>query len=204
VTNALSATHSVDLSFVGTPELDEGLNEELRARIKRELEPGERLLWAARSEPPLELHLPHFYVWSAIALMSLGLGLYLLTPPRGDFRAADGGVVTWGIFFAGVACVIVASLLSNSIARRREWRRLGQVCYAITDRRAISWIPQPLSKAVRVEALGRGSCSHLVRIETPDGSGNLELGRISFDHIPEVRRVEQIVRSNLMTNERNT
>jgi hypothetical protein len=33
VTKALSATHSVDLSFVGTPELDEGLNEELRARI---------------------------------------------------------------------------------------------------------------------------------------------------------------------------
>jgi hypothetical protein len=33
VTNALPATHSVELSVVGTPELDEGLNDELRARI---------------------------------------------------------------------------------------------------------------------------------------------------------------------------
>ena len=52
-----------------------------------------------------------------------------------------------------------------------------------------------------------------MRIERPDGSGTLEFTRtlndfdyyfhFKFEHIPEVRRVEQIVRNNLMTNEPN-
>ena len=32
-------------------DFDDGLSDDLRARVKGELEPGERLLWAARSDP---------------------------------------------------------------------------------------------------------------------------------------------------------
>jgi hypothetical protein len=128
--NDVSApAHADDFSLAKTHELEDGLNDDLRARVKNELEPGERLLWAGR-------------------------------------------------------------------------HRLVNTCYAITDRRVIMWTPEPRGDAVGVQALGRGQIKSLVRIERPDGSGHLEFyGRFKFTYVPEVRRVEQIVRSNLMTSE---
>jgi hypothetical protein len=121
-----------DLSFAATEEFGGDLTEELRARVKRELEPGERLLWAACS----------------------------LAPP---FRIGRG-------FLKG--------------------------------------------DAIRVQTVARGQVGNLIRVERPDGSGTLEFAgtrgpvdfdysnRFQFERVPEVRRVEQIVRNNLVTSER--
>ena len=43
-----------DFSLAAEGELDGGLTDDLAARVKGELEPGERLLWAGRSDPPIE------------------------------------------------------------------------------------------------------------------------------------------------------
>jgi hypothetical protein len=75
--------------------------------------------------------------------------------------------------------------------------------------------PEPDGKATRIQALARGRFRNLSRVESPDGSGHLEFsgtqGDHSFDyfnpfkfaHVREVRRVEQIVRSNLITSDSN-
>ena len=52
----------------------DSLTDELRARVKGELEPGERLLWAARSEPPFVRFGFAFYGWSVITVIMLALG----------------------------------------------------------------------------------------------------------------------------------
>jgi hypothetical protein len=90
---------------------------------------------------------------------------------------------------------------------------MANTCYAVTNRRAIVWTPELNSDAMRVQALGRPLLKNLVRVERPDGSGHLQFSdeppdlefgyyhRFMFAHIREVRRVEQIVRNNLMMSE---
>jgi hypothetical protein len=99
-----------------------------------------------------------------------------------------------------------------------EWFQPGRqanACYAVTDRRAISWVPEPKGDAIRVRTLPRGNIGEVTRVERPDGSGSLEFSltegshyyafcHYGFRHIPEVRRVEQIIRNTLMTTDRTS
>jgi hypothetical protein len=201
--NDVSApAHADDFSLANTHELEDGLNDDLRARVKNELEPGERLLWAGRSNPALEPRGVGFYVVRMITLLLLGAGLFLIMPPGVIHRSDYGSALVVGLAFLGISGLFLIGVIAGWIGRLTERRRLVNTCYAITDRRVIMWTPEPRGDAVRVQALGRGQIKSLVRIERPDGSGHLEFyGRFKFTYVPEVRRVEQIVRSNLMTSE---
>ncbi len=118
-----------------------------------------------------------------------------------------------GVSFLGFGGAFVIGLVVNSSIRVRDRRRTATVCNALTDRRAIVWTPETDGDAVRVQTVARGQVGNLVRIERPDGSGTLEFSRthsdfdyyqrLKFENIPDVRRVEQIVRNNLMPNERS-
>ncbi|MFI5460066.1 MAG: hypothetical protein ACHRXM_32000 [Isosphaerales bacterium] len=197
-------------------DMSDGLTDDLRARVKSELEPGERLLWAARSDPPIQPVGAGFYACSAITLLLIGvaLGFSVLgyTDAQGHDHVGDQSAISVGLTFLGWSCVFVIGLVLVWRSRVREHRRKANVCYAITDRRAIIWAPEPKGDAIRVQAVARGQVKNVVRLERPDGSGSLEFSGdrgdfafawppFGFKHIPEVRRVEQIIRNNLIKSE---
>jgi hypothetical protein len=82
--------------------------------------------------------------------------------------------------------------------------------------RVIIWTPEPNSDGIRILTMPGAQIRNIVRVQRLDGSGDLELFSTSqeisyyyhsgpgFKHIPEVRRVEQIIRSNLMTDVKGT
>jgi hypothetical protein len=196
---------------------DDGLGSEvshdLRARVKRELEPGERLLWVAMSRPrPIPLGAKFFWGCAAVPLLitlaaaacANGFG-HFGAPPRGN----DAGPVMIGIVLTTLTIMLAAWLSITWFSRPAELRRMSQTRYAVTDRRAILWVPDAKTDAVRVISVQRGEIESVVRVELPDGSGDLEMWTsgyvgpfpwhpFGFRNVPDVRRVELIVRNNLV------
>jgi hypothetical protein len=213
VNNVSDTARDDDFSLAGTNELEDRLSDDLRARVKRELEPGERLVWAAWSNPPVEPHGVGFYVVRMITLGFLVLGLYLIVPRRHVRHWDDGSGKVVGIGALLISGLAIMSMTANWNNRRKERRRQMGTCYAVTDRRAIVWAPELDGRAIRAQAMRRPLVKNLVRIERPDGSGHLGFSdepvalafgyyhQFAFAHIPDVRRVEQIVRNNLITSE---
>jgi hypothetical protein len=206
MTDARVAVRFDDFPLDATNEFDNDLSDQLRARVKSELEPGERLLWAACSRvPPFRLG-RGFLCFAVIALFLIVLGVnfvtYALWQPRAWEQYMPGGVC-----FLGFGGAFVVGMVANLSIRLRDRRRIATVFNAVTDRRVIVWTPDTDGDAIRIETIARGQVGNLVRIERPDGSGTLEFSRthsdfdyyhrFKFEQIPEVRRVEQIVRSNL-------
>ena len=191
----------------------DALGEDLRARVKSELEPGERLLWAGRSFPPAPSVGVAYFVWLAIALILITFGVAAIIYALGEQRIRPNNEtpMSLGFTLSLAGCIIFVCAIGTWISKRAQRRREANVCYAVTDRRAISWIPEAGTDAVRVRSLHRGRIGDVVRIERPDGSGSLEFTLCKdenfhwpptgFQHILEVRRVEQIVRNNLTTRE---
>jgi hypothetical protein len=210
-----------DRSLGAASEFNHDMDTDLRAILKGELEPGERLLWAGRSDPVADRFGLGFYFFSAIAMVLLVLGVVgiapLLTAQR--HHRFDEPPIGWGLIFVGFACAIVIGLIANWNSRRSEFRRKSNILYAVTDRRAIIWIPERKGHAIRIKAVQRGQVMTVERVQRPDGSGNLFLstgrGHLSpeyefdwhdfgFKDIHDVRRVEQIVRNNLVSIEKVT
>ncbi len=189
-------------------DLGDGMAEDLRARVKAELEPGERLIWAARSSPPPP-PMAAYFVWTAIALFLFMIGTVMIAIAQSRSRWFERDNPTpLGVMMDIVSLPILAGVIAGWISKRSAWLRQANACYAITDRRAISWIPEPGEDGIRVHSLPRGQIRDVTRVERLDGSGSLEfalaqespdfyLSHHVFKFIPQVRRVEQIVRHNL-------
>jgi hypothetical protein len=197
-----------------TGTADDDLSDELRARVKSELEPGERLLWAARACPPPARVGMGYFVAGAAAFALLSFGVLAIANSLGDFRARVNheSALPWGIALCVFGCLTVIAMIASGISGWVEQHRMSNACYAVTDRRAISWVPEPKTDAVRILCLRPGQIEGVVRVERPDGSGSLEMSYskdsgpyhwpiYKFEHIAQVRRVEQIVRNNLMRSE---
>jgi hypothetical protein len=210
--NDVSApVHADAFSLANTRELEDGLTDDLRARVKSELQPGERVLWAAHSNPPIEPRGLGFYFVCMITLVIFAIGLFFITPPRVGPNAGGGSTFGVGLVVLGIDSLFMMSLIAGWNGRRTHRRQMSNTCYAISDRRVIIWVPELKGDAIRVQALERGQFKYLIRTERPDGSGTLEFSaaprdadfgyyhRFTLANIPEVRRVEQIVRNNLMT-----
>jgi hypothetical protein len=210
VIDVANRAHPDDFSLADKNELDYGLSVLARALLKRELGPGERLLWAAESTmPPFPLG-AGYLVGASIAIAPSAMGinlLYAYWQPLGKIEHLTGSMC-WLAFGA----ILTACLVANARGRLKERRRKGEALSAITDRRAIVWLPEPTGDAIRIQTLARGHVGNLTRIERMDGSGTLEFSktpndfeyynRFAFENVPDVRRAEQIVRNNLMTSER--
>ncbi len=212
----MTASSSDNAGFfaAGGDEIGDGLDELLRARVKGELEPGERLLWAGRSMPPRPKSAMAHVVWFIVGMLFLGFGLFgiihSLSTPRPPLNPGDQTMGA-GLVFGVIGGIILTVTIASAVAKRLQAARETGVCYAVTDRRAISWEPEENGDAVRVQSSPKGRIGDVVRVERPDGSGSLEftLARnpddywspAGFKHIQEVRRVEQIVRHNLTTND---
>ena len=205
-------TISDDFSLAGGDEFGPGLAEDVRARVKAELEPGERLLWAARSSPPPATMGVGYFIAAGFALVFLALGILILGQAMSHSRAQFNreSEMPVGITVTLAGCLIVATAIGIRVSEVLAQGRQARSYYALTDRRAIAWIPEPKGDAIRVRSLPRGQIRSVTRIERPDGSGTLEFilspgcpdyyfHGTGMVHIPEVRRVEQIVRNFLVT-----
>ena len=148
--------------------------------------------------------------------MLLGLGLIGMTRGLSRQRLNDGNEFVAGMTFAGLAFAVVLGLIGNWRSRTKERERSSRALYAITDRRAIIWSPEPKGNAVRIRTIPRGEIYNLVRVENPDGSGSVLFSStkddttreidaqwypFGFRHVDDVRRVELLVRNNLMGSE---
>jgi hypothetical protein len=196
-------------------DLARDMNDELRARVKSELEPGERVLWAGRSFPPLKRPGLANYLVGAAAMALLIFGAINLAHAIGHPRGfTDDGSIALGSTFCVIGTLLTLGVIGSRYSRRKERIRDAGVCYAVTDRRIIIWAPEEDPDGVRVSTMPGAQIGHIERIQRTDGSGDLEFyrpgdgnyrfGQVGFKHIPEVRRVEQIVRNNLMTDRKGT
>src|SRR5579875_316473 len=123
---------------------DSYLPEELDARVRSELEPGEQLLWVGQPRPSRFVYqtLPIVFFgipWTAFALLWTGMAIWGLWGNAGaapmQAQGMMGGVFSvcfplWGLPFI----LIGLGMLSSPF-----WaiRRAKRTCYALTDRRAI-------------------------------------------------------------------
>jgi hypothetical protein len=180
------------------------LPDDLVGRVKSELVPGERILWAGRSlRPPARaIHLRWLVVFLPIPVALFVLGLLSILGLRGGRRGDDdlGGTIVLLIISAAVAVGMLMGIADTWADRRlRPWN-----AYALTDRRAIVWLPKA-SGAVEIFTYPARSIGLIHRTELPDGSGDVIFrGNVphhafqGFAGVAEVRRVEALAREVLI------
>ncbi len=187
-------------------ELVGELTDELRSRVKSELEPGERLLWTGRNRiEQSAIGLGHF-----IAAL-IAAGLFVFTFLCLSFFNNRESVAVLALVTGLIGFLVVVGLLGSigdtSINRGRD----RSILYALTDRRAIIWMPDYRPRGIAVHSIQRGELARVHRVEYSDRSGDLRFGLVNpipglttteFTGIPEVRRVEQIVRNNSISDEK--
>jgi hypothetical protein len=189
----------------------EALPEGLIEFVKPELQPGERLLWAAIQQPrPTRTGRPPWTSsYYAVVLIGLSLALFFVAfgPLRQHFLFAEGFIVLAGMVFAIVGIIAGLIAVGSWIERWAIGGRTYRKMYAVTDRRAVIWIPQSDSGAVEVHTMARGTIAMVNRLEYPDGSGDVNFllvaglspsGPNRFEGVSEVRRVEDLARRTLI------
>jgi hypothetical protein len=191
--------------------VDGELREDDRARVKAELDTTERLLWLGRPIPtsdPLGRSFAVFAVLDAIAWVAAAS--CIITVGRQGWGNGDAaGAVVAALAVAGFLTLGLALFFLN---RRLARVRLGGTLYALTDRRAIIWKPSPRPGSVEVHSVARGGVKRVYRVEYPDGSGDVIFHQPTeaegywtppgFEKVPEVVRVERLVRESLLSAER--
>ena len=188
--------------------------DDLRDRVKPELRPGERLLWAGRGKsrsvaPVVRPYSPG----DDVALMFLGwlgvlFGLGFLTAQAGLFGPLSEEIKSKNNFVF-IGTLLVCGGLSLAVAGVVVWRYRrssgdpsASPFYALTDQRVISWSPHTRSEAVQVQSYERGQFIDVHRVELPDGSGDVICTRrapevwdqFTMQGVTEVRRVEELIR----------
>ena len=133
-----------DGGFSSAPAFDalDSLSDELRLRVKSELEPGERLLWAAWSQPPFEHFGFGFFALGLVALIVLVLGAAGVIRANQSFRFSDGTDMALGMIFLAVSAVMIVGLFANWRWRMKQHqRRLARLlrdhrpaCYCVDTR----------------------------------------------------------------------
>lgn len=182
---------------------------------RSDLEKGEKLIWIGQPRPgrmmlgtiPLVLFaIP----WTAFSVFWIGMTLTFAVG-IGEQGKGAGAFRWFGLLFPlfGVPFLLIGvGMLS---APWWVWRRAKRTCYAVTDRRAVTWVPG-VSRGMTVRSFRPAELGRIVRSERSDGSGDLvfeERGyrgsrghrrttRCGFFAIPNVRDVEQLIQETLL------
>jgi hypothetical protein len=193
-----------------------GLSDWLQEAIDAELKPDERVLWVGQPKGTRS-RLVHTLLVVNI-LLGVVLAIHLIPPPWFDL---------WATFFGGFPAfmryVVLASLVGQmtflGIAGFRLQRARARTWYALTDRRIIVTEPQPLmrlaihSRLLDLWSYGPNQLGAMECEAEEDGSGDLTLeeyqakdtegdaytGYRGIMNIPDVRRVERLVRDTLIS-----
>lgn len=193
------------------PRGAELLSEEKLNLIKPELSPGKRLLRAGCA-PPGQFGLPGIATSIKIALWAGGIWIacaLLLAAAFGAFgnglRTAETFLVLSGLISGIVGLSTVIGALSSALSGWSERRGLKGRMYALTDRRAIFWVPVTGTAGTEIHSLSRGAVDSVSRVEYPDGSGDMRLDVLNpgfatspFNAAAEVRRVAEIAQRALV------
>ena len=186
------------------------LSDEMRELIKPELAPDERLLWASRANFR-SIHgggfgsLAGTALWGAgfLIVSVVGFALAFLFPLR--LQAIDPAILLFSMACAVIAFFIIIGTVGSLLSKGSEQKQLKGRIYALTDRRAIIWCPDPGSRAIAVHTFPRGSIKveDIKRTQYVDGSGSvlirpMHLDPSGFLGIADVRRVEEMVRRFLV------
>lgn len=183
--------------------------DDVQARIKAEMRPDERLIWAAGSGRlpsgsnsgclgPLAVMTPISWVIGIVGLA------YAVQPQMREGVAAVVGVA--GIIFG---FLFTFGLIASAWEAWKNHRRPRSL-YALTDARVILWEPQVSGRGITVSQLPLGEILRVWRVEHPTGLGDVvfrvKVGgpptpdydprRQGFYAIPEARRVEDLVRQH--------
>jgi hypothetical protein len=185
----------------------DALPEEWLARIKPELAPGERLIWAGQAKPPRgPSGRTAATIWASgfAAIGAFGFaGLFGMLGPR--LSEASGLMALLGVGASSFAFLIVVGLVSQVLASGVDYTPLRSSLYVLTDSRAIAWTPS--GPGVTVQSTRRGAVRSLHRVEYADGSGNVVFDNLppspsglpaGFRNIPDARRVEALARLHLI------
>ena len=191
------------------PELDE--------RVRRELQPGERLLWVGQPDPRRAARASLVVVifgvcWTAFSVFWIVLAIIFVVVGL----AAKGGQMPnlWCCFPAfGVPFVLIGVAMMSPPYWQR--RRARMSCYAMTDRRALV-LQADFRGTIDYRRYGPEQLGRIIRTEHRDGSGDLifeevvTVGRDSdgdptthttrhgFIAVPQVRDVEELLRRVLL------
>lgn len=198
-----------DLTPVPIEQVDD-LPDELRHRIKAELQPGERLLWSSRGMPRGRTGCSPIAVGLLIvgSFLLSGVALAAFFGKLGGPPADGTATLVFGLGAAAVGLVTLFGVLSEWLTGRSKRSPVESGLYALTDRRAIIWKRAPFQAgAVEVTTIARGQARLIRRVEHPDGSGDVLFAVQDawllegegwkpggFEGITDVRRVEDLAR----------
>jgi len=193
------------------PPEAEALPEELLEHVKPELQPGESLLWAAeaRPRPAPAQRFPYSAALVAASFGALSGGCFfaIFGRYRPVFLALEGLMTATGVISAIVGIVAGIIAVAIMIEHWSSGAPGGPRVYALTNRRAIIWVPRQDSTAVEIFTVSPGSLRSIHRVEYPDGSGDVRFDFPSEDHhfaiggfdgVIDVRRVEELARETLL------
>ena len=183
------------------------LSDDVRARVKSELSPGERLLWAGVHEQIREPMGCGVFGSAVMAVTGWIVLIFCLTAPlyvRGGNNDAYFG---FGFIATIVAVLFSAGVWASLERSRKERRERSRDTFALTNRRAILWRGVH-AEGTEVHSYGPENVVRVYRVEYPDGTGDLNLTlrperesytshSPSFTRIRDVRRVEELARQTL-------
>lgn len=180
--------------------------DDLLARVKPELRPGERLVWAGRPVrvPPLSRGSLTWAFGCLGVLYSLGIVLLLISV--GTFGLLFEPIDLFsgfGTLFSLLAVIATIGWSIGGISDLADRRRVGREFYALSDQRALIWTPGETPQATQFFSHDRGHFDRINREERPDGSGSLTFsnsrnrfnpGPKQFREVADVKRVEALAR----------
>ena len=159
-------------------ELDD-LADHLRAQIKPELEPGERLVWASEpSRPPIApgVSATKGMTYTALGFLTFGAALFGLRSVIGIQADGMGNLGATSIIMAFLTVLLmVVGAICRGIRFLFFLGYQRRPVYGLTDRRAIFLTPVAGTKAVQAQSIPLESIRPelIRRIQLPDGSGDL-------------------------------
>ena len=160
-------------------DFEDSLSFAAEDRVRSELEPGEKLIWAGRPRPsrlvwstiPIVLFgIP----WTAFACFWVGMALTI----GAGFGNGPAPFRIAGIFFPLFGLPFIAIGFAMLASPYFVYKRALRTFYALTDNR-ILLIEPTFRGGRRIQSLVASDLGSIIRIERADGSGDLNFNRES-------------------------